>query len=195
MIENILNFWFDYKNNNNTALFNRPMWWQKDTQVDQTIQQEFGAIHQKIVNGECDDWQETPRGTLAYVILIDQFSRNMFRQQAKMYAYDPLALAASKAAITKSYDLVLSPSERVFLYMPFEHSENIDDQKQCLILFEQIASESTGDALEIAKDYLHYAKEHYDIIKKFNRFPHRNKILSRESTPQEHAFMQIHKGF
>lgn len=195
MIEDVLSFWFDYDHNDNNTLFNRALWWQKSDDTDKQIRENFSSLRTQAINGELDNWLETPKGTLAYIILIDQFSRNLLRGQAAMYAHDPLALNAAKMAIEKGYDKSLSLTERVFIYMPFEHSENIEDQKLSVKLFEMLIESTPEPARQVAIDFAGYAKDHHDTVEKFNRFPHRNKILSRESTPEEIEFMKTHKGW
>jgi len=189
MIETILKFWFD-PDNNQQSLYNRAEWWQKNETLDTFITDSFSDIRRQAIQGELNHWLETPKGALAYIILIDQFSRNMLR-----YAHDGLALKAAKMAVDKQYDTSLPLTYRVFIYMPLEHSESISDQKQCLDLFFSIIKDAPEDAIPMANQLYEYAKEHYDIIKQFNRFPHRNKILSRKSTKNEIKFLETHSGF
>lgn len=193
-INKVLDNWFEY-NQNSEPLFERQIWWEKNKKVDDNIRLEYQDLHQRAIKGGLKDWLETPRGTLAYVILIDQFSRHMFRDSSKAYEYDPIALKVTKDAIKKGMDQKLALTERVFLYIPLEHSENIDDQNQSVALFEKLYEETPKDYQPLAEKFLTYAKAHQKIIQQFNRFPHRNKILSRKSTPQEITFLKSHPGF
>lgn len=193
-IESVLNFWFEYSHHSQ-PLYDRTLWWEKSETLDNLIRERFGVLREKAIGGERNDWLKTPKGTLAYIVLIDQFSRNMFRNSQKMYQYDNLALNAAKHAIKQGWDRSLSLTERVFIYLPFEHSENIDDQLESVRLFSQLVDDAPDENKAQARRYLSYANEHYKIIKQFNRFPHRNKILARISTPQELAFLENHKGF
>lgn len=193
-IMKVLDNWFEY-DHNHVPLFENEVWWVKSKEVDDTIRFQYKDLHKQAIQGGLKDWLDTPRGTLAYVILIDQFSRNMYRNSPKAYAYDQLALTVAKDAIKKGEDQKLSLTERVFLYMPLEHSENVDDQNQSVALFEKLYQDTPKDYQPLAAKFLKYAKEHQKIIQQFNRFPHRNKVLSRKSTPEEVAFLKVHPGF
>lgn len=193
-MEQLLDFWFDYTYETD-PLYNRDMWWTKNEKTDKEIQLQFGALREQAIKGELNAWLDTPKGTLAYVILIDQFSRNLFRNDPQMVQNDPLALMAAKHAIAKGYDRTLSLTERVFIYMPFEHSENINDQNKSVALFEKLYEDTPDAQKGIAENFVKYAKDHRDIIQKFNRFPHRNKILNRKDTPEETEFLKTHKGY
>ena len=167
--EDVLTFWFA----------DPGQWWKKDPGFDAKVRDYFLALHSAIERDERDDWLETPRGTLAYVIVLDQFSRNMFRDSARMFESDARALAAARRALDCGFDRVLSADERMFLYMPLMHSEDIADQDRCVGLF--------GSALQ---DYLGYAERHRDIVRRFGRFPHRNALLGRQSTSEELEFLK-----
>ena len=168
-MDEILEFWFA----------DPGRWWKKDPAFDAEIRSRFSDLHESIERGEREDWRETPRGALAYVIVLDQFSRNMFRGTSRMFASDAQALAAAHAAIERGYDQALAPAERTFLYMPLMHSEDLADQERCVALFQSVA----------APDPVRYAEQHRDIIRRFGRFPHRNEILGRASTPDELEFL------
>lgn len=193
--DEVLNFWFDYEAHAGQALFDRALWWQKSDATDQTIRNNFADLHEQVIQGNHERWLNTPKQALAYVILLDQFSRNMYRNTAKMYTFDQQALKAAQMAVDSGYDKTLSLTERVFLYLPFEHSENLNDQERSVELFKQLAAEAPKENKSIAISFLSYAQEHHDIIEKFGRFPHRNKILSRENRPEESEFMKIHQGY
>ena len=168
-IDDVLTFWFA----------DPGRWWKKDPAFDEQIRDRFLALHEVIERGEHEGWLETARGTLAYVVVLDQFSRNLFRGSARSFACDARALAAARGALDRGFDRLLSVDERSFLYMPFMHSERIADQDRCVQLF---ASESP--------ESLSYAERHRDIIRRFGRFPHRNAPLGRPSTPEELEFLK-----
>ncbi|WP_027058843.1 DUF924 family protein [Mesorhizobium loti] len=153
-------------------------WFEKNEAFDGGFRDRFLDLHYAAARRECDDWSEHAEGSLALMILLDQFPRNCFRGTGHMYATDSLAKHFAQKAITAGHDLALEPEVRVFLYLPFEHAENLADQ-------------DTSVELHTAKAEfnLKYALEHRDIIQRFGRFPHRNKILGRETIPQEQAFL------
>ncbi len=168
--EEVLTFWFSDKSR----------WWKKDPAFDEEIRQRFLEVLTAITHDECEDWKTTAHGALAYVIVLDQFSRNMFRHSANMFANDERARSAANEAIENGFDRELNEDERSFLYMPFMHSEYLSDQERSVELFESL------NALQS----LDYAKQHRDIIRRFGRFPHRNALLGRRSSPEELTFLQ-----
>jgi uncharacterized protein (DUF924 family) len=181
----ILNFWFgDPTLADSPYGQQRPCWFCKDVAFDAAIHDRFLTTYQAARRGTYDHWRQTPQGALALVILLDQLPRNMFRGTAESFASDKQALETAQWAISQSYDQTLIPVERMFLYLPLEHSENLTHQTQCVALFEalvQIAPE--------LQSTLDYAYRHQDVIAQFGRFPHRNTLLGRESTPAELAFL------
>jgi uncharacterized protein (DUF924 family) len=154
-------------------------WFSKDADFDREIAARFQATHEAAAAGHLSDWEATPDGALALLILLDQFPRNMFRGSARAFATDPLARAVADRAIARGFDTRVADAERVFFYLPFEHSENLADQERSLALWRQSGSG------EIDK----YAQIHADIIRRFGRFPHRNAVLGRATTPEERAFL------
>ena len=177
MHEEILAFWFGLERG-----AERAEWFRKDDAFDDQIRRRFAAVIDAAVDGAYADWCDTPRGSLARVILLDQFTRNVFRGTPRAFAGDPLALATSRQAIARGHDVSLIPVERWFLYMPFQHSESIDVQRESLRLFARLAQDGLPDPLQ-------WAQRHHDIVARFGRFPHRNEILGRVSTPDEAAFL------
>ncbi|WP_404927369.1 DUF924 family protein [Mesorhizobium sp. ORM16] len=153
-------------------------WFEKSDVFDGDFRNRFLELHYAAARRECDGWSEHAEGSLALMILLDQFPRNCFRGTGHMYATDPLAKHFAQKAVTSGQDLALEPELRVFLYLPFEHSELLADQERSVEL-----------TAANAPDYLKYAEEHLDIIRRFGRFPHRNKMLGRETTPEEKAFL------
>jgi len=164
----VLKFWFDLEPN---------QWWDGGAELDHRIKQGFLKLWSEERQLPADAFLTDPRTALAAVILFDQFPRNMFRGHADAYSTDPLALAIAKEAVSRGLDQDLGPTERKFLYMPFQHSENLADQNRGVLLFTEIADDQQ----------LGYAMHHRDIIERFGRFPHRNSILGRASRPDEIA--------
>ncbi|MBE7523972.1 MAG: DUF924 domain-containing protein [Burkholderiales bacterium] len=162
----------------------RAEWFRKDPAFDARIRTRFGPAIDAALAGEFREWSATPRGALARILLLDQFTRNVFRDTPRAFAGDPLALELAGAAVDAGFDRELDRFERAFLYLPFEHSEDPSDQERSLELFGRLAAE-TGD-----RSPLEWAEKHAVIVRRFGRFPHRNAILGRASTPEEVAFLQ-----
>jgi uncharacterized protein (DUF924 family) len=154
-------------------------WYARDAAFDALIRTRFMALWEKAVSGGLSSWEASDDGALALVIVLDQFPRNMFRDDARAYSSDALALEAARRAIARGADRGTAPELLEFLYMPFMHSEHLADQLRCVELFRN----------EGSPENLKYAEEHADIIRRFGRFPHRNRILGRATTPQEQAFL------
>lgn len=169
----IIHFWFEESQ--------PQQWFQKNDSYDREIKERFSVAYDMAREGLCDHWTVEAEGSLAFCILLDQFPRNMFRGSPKAFETDAMALDVAKAAIEKGFDKVLPVIKRRFLYLPFEHSESIEDQKRCVALFEQIKEEDP-----LAYDY---AVRHLEVIEKYGRFPHRNKILGRQNTPEEEEYL------
>jgi uncharacterized protein (DUF924 family) len=154
-------------------------WFRKNAAFDREITARFLVTHEAAAAGRLADWETTTQGALALLLLLDQFPRNMFRRSARAFATDPLARAVADRAIARGFDLSVAAAERTFFYLPFEHSEDLADQERSLTLSRQAGD---GKADE-------YAESHADIIRRFGRFPHRNAVLGRASTPEEQAFL------
>lgn len=155
-------------------------WWARDDDLDELIRQRFSDLHQKAVRCELYPWRKTPRGRLAEIIALDQFSRNIFRNRPEAFANDALALALAQVAVDFGMDKELNASEKSFLYMPFMHSESLDMHDIAMALYAQ-------EGLEYNYDF---EKKHKAVIERFGRYPHRNAILGRESTPEEIEYLQ-----
>jgi uncharacterized protein (DUF924 family) len=153
-------------------------WFTKDTAFDDAIRARFFATCEAAA-ARTLAWDDTAEGALALLIVLDQFPRNMFRDDARAFAADPLAREVATRAIARGFDLEVVVAERSFFYLPFEHSESLADQERCVAL-----NRASGDA-----DALKWAEVHADIIRRFGRFPHRNKVLGRVTTPEEQAFL------
>lgn len=154
-------------------------WFNKDTDFDAEIRRRFLATHEAAAAGQLTAWEATAEGSLALLILLDQFPRNMFRGSARAFATDPLARAVAAGALLRGFDAQVPADLRTFFYLPFEHSEDMADQERCIALYK-----AAGDA-----DNLKWAELHADIIRRFGRFPHRNAVLGRATTPEEQKFL------
>ena len=177
----ILDFWFGAPDSAEYGT-TRDAWFRKNPAFDAEIRRHFGAVIETALGGGLDDWT-APRAALARVLMLDQFTRNCYRDSPRAFAGDALALAAATAVVDHACDLELIPVERWFLYMPFEHSESAVAQDRSLALFARLRDE-TGLA-----DPLIWAEKHAAIIRRFGRYPHRNAVLGRESTTEEIAFL------
>ena len=178
LAEEILTFWFTSGPHED-----REVWFRKDDAFDGEIRERFGDAIAAGLAGAFGDWCTTPRGSLARVILLDQFTRNAFRGTPQAFAGDARALATAKQALQREFDRELDPYERWFMYMPFVHSEDLATQDQAVTLFVALATETGLDSP------LPWTQRHRDVIARFGRFPHRNEILGRPSTPEELAFL------
>ncbi|MBT5572551.1 MAG: DUF924 domain-containing protein [Alphaproteobacteria bacterium] len=176
--DDVLNFWFEESGPDK--------WFEKSNLFDDEIRQRFGETTEAARHGQLEDWMGTPRGRLAQIILIDQFSRNLYRDSPLTWSADDRVLALAKLMIADGQDLPLSHAERKFVYMPFMHSEVLADQERSITLFGMLAEEGPEDGGYT----LEYAVLHRDIVAQFGRFPHRNEILGRKSTPEEIAFLK-----
>lgn len=167
-----LAFWFKE--------LNPKQWWTRDPDVDEVLRQRFSALHDRLTHHVPDDWLETPRGTLAAVMVLDQLPRNLFRDSPRAYATDAMALALARRAVERGFDALLSKDERIFLYVPFQHSEDAADQARSVELYAKLGDDNSAD----------FARKHKEIVDRFGRFPHRNEVLGRQSTPEEVAFLK-----
>jgi uncharacterized protein (DUF924 family) len=154
-------------------------WFAKDDAFDAEIRTRFLPTYEAAARGELADWEATPEGALALAIVLDQFPRNMFRGDARAFAADATARAVADRAIQRGFDAKVPVDERLFFYLPFEHSESMVDQERSCALVKTL-----GNA-----DLLHWAELHADIIRRFGRFPHRNAVLGRATTPDEKAYL------
>ncbi len=190
-VESILRFWFGTATDDlEVAGQQGKLWWKKDAQADARIRERFAGVLDDAVNARCDDWLNEARGRLAMIILTDQFSRNMYRDTPRAFAHDPLALKWCKDGLQKGVDRALRPIERVFLYLPLEHSESLEDQERSVELFTALADGVAENQRELFSGYIDYAVRHRDIVRRFGRFPHRNAILGRESSAAELEFLK-----
>ncbi len=175
--QKVIDFWF--------TQLSPEMWWRKDAELDGFIKQEFLDVHQAASKLELSAWRQTAEGALAEIIVLDQFSRNIYRLEPRAFAYDEIALALAQFAVAQGLDKQLPLERAAFIYMPYMHSESLVIHEQALTLFSQQGLENQ----------LHFELEHKAIIEQFGRYPHRNSILKRQSTPEELEFLQSHSGF
>ena len=167
----VLEFWFSDQM--------RPYWFAKSDDIDRDIAARFSDTYEAAHAGRLDDWMDAPDSALALVIVLDQFPRNMFRDDPRAFATDALALRIADRAIAQGHDLATPEPGRQFFYMPFEHAEDMADQRRAVALF----------AERMPGENLRHAQIHRDTIARFGRFPHRNQALGRETTPEEQAFL------
>jgi uncharacterized protein (DUF924 family) len=172
MIDQVLTFWFEE--------LSPKMWWVKDSDLDEQIAERFSDLLHQATQCELSGWRNSPEGSLAEIIVLDQFSRNIYRDTAKSFSNDPLALCLSQQAISKGFDLKLDSEPRSFMYLPFMHSESAVIHQEALKLYERL-----GDAQKLDFELRHKA-----IIDRFGRYPHRNQMLGRTSTEEELAFLE-----
>jgi len=175
----VLSFWFGEEPGPA-----RPEWFRKDAAFDEEIRRRFGELHGAAARHELDHWRASPEPMLALVVVLDQFSRNLYRNDPRAFAQDDHALECAKEAIARGDDLGLLPVQRQFLYLPFEHSEDLAEQEVCVELMRSL------EAFEPTRGLTDWAVRHRDIIRRFGRFPHRNACLGRESTPEEVEFLK-----
>lgn len=176
----LLAFWFEDSG--------KERWFGGDAGFDAEIRARFLTLQEEAAAGRHDDWASSPLGVVALCILLDQLPRNLFRGTPRAFATDAKALALSKAAIDRGFDMdpALTDDHRLFLYLPFEHSEDLADQQRSV----QLQTAGIADP-----EYVDYARRHLAVIERFGRFPHRNAILGRASTPEEEAHLAEHGGF
>lgn len=182
--QDILDFWFGPKG---SAIYGtqRQEWFSKDNAFDAQIHERFNGVIERAVNGGLREWdEEGPHGRLARILVLDQFTRNAWRDTPGAFQGDVLALGAAQQMVASGQDMQLSPVERVFAYLPFEHAEDAAMQEKAVALFTALSRAHPGFEL-----VLDYALRHRGVIARFGRFPHRNAILGRTSTEEEQAYL------
>ncbi len=177
MYQALIDFWFSDEVNQ--------YWFRSTKAFDQQLLESYGENWQRAQQGEFDDWQQTAAGSLALIILFDQLPLNMFRGTAKSFSTEAQSLDVARNAIDKGFDSQLPASQKSFMYMPFMHSENLEDQAFAVQLFSQPGLENN----------YRFAKHHYGIVEQFGRFPHRNKILGRANSKAEIKYLNSKQGF
>ena len=170
--QDVLHFWFDQST--------PQQWFQKDAAFDAAIRDRFAALHASAAQGELWAWRTTAAGRLAEILVLDQFSRNLFRDDARAFAQDGMALVLAQECVARQDDAALAPQQRAFVYMPYMHSESLRVQEASVALFTALGNANNLD----------FAHRHHVIVERFGRFPHRNAVLGRTSTAEERAFLE-----
>lgn len=192
-IEGVLKFWFGPPAEGEERPTGEPLWFQADTRVDRMIEERFGDLVKQAKAGLLDGWAGAPRGRLALIIVLDQLNRNVHRDSPEAFAGDDKALALCFDGLDDEVDKKLSLLERAFFYMPCSHAEDTDAQLAGVEVFESLVEDAPPDQKKTVRAFLERAQKNRDIVERFERFPHRNGILGRTSTPEESAFLQ-HSG-
>ena len=185
----ILDFWFgelDADGMPAPAVMRR--WFESDAGFDAEVRERFGPDLERV--DELGGWEASPAGALALVVLTDQLSRNIHRGSAAAFDRDGLARAVARRAIDAGHERALRPIERVFLYLPFEHAEDLELQEECVRRFRALAEEVPEGLRDTFADFVHHAENHRDVIARFGRFPHRNAVLGRADTDAEREYLE-----
>ena len=191
-VAQVIEFWFgDDPDDAQVITTHSHLWWKKDQSTDEECRRRFAESIQRAMSGELDAWTRQPSGRLALIILLDQFSRNVYRDQPQAFSQDSRALALALEGLEQGVDLSLRPIERVFFYLPLEHAESLELQKQSVACYERLAEEASPELEKAFAGFLNFAVRHYEIVERFGRFPHRNAILKRTSTAEEEAFLSL----
>jgi uncharacterized protein (DUF924 family) len=176
----VVDFWFGAPGSPGHG-YERAVWWNQDPTFDAQVNERFGALHARAMAGELETWRQDARGCLAYVLVLDQFSRHLYRGQGRAYDGDTRALRAARECVERGWDRQLPPFQRQFLYLPFMHSEALADQERSVALFDALAEE------EPRVDQRRWAREYHRIIQRSGRFPHRDALLGRAPRPDAPA--------
>jgi uncharacterized protein (DUF924 family) len=187
----IVEFWFgDALASAERAKLRAKLWFSKNDEFDREIESRFGALPESAARGELDEWRGQAGSALALVLIVDQFPRNLFRGSSRSFEFDPLAREVALEAISRDFDKLLHPLQSSFLYLPLEHAEEIELQERSVQLFEQLFARAPMDLHDLFGSFADYARRHRDIVRRFGRFPHRNGVLGRPSTPEEVAYLE-----
>jgi uncharacterized protein (DUF924 family) len=165
------------------------MWFGKNDRIDEIVRKTFLPDLERAAQGDYDDWKTDARGRLALILLFDQFPRMIHRETPEAFAYDQAAQNLALEGMSEHADQALNPFERLFYYMPLEHAENLELQRKSVDLFRRLVDDSAPELAQTFSGYLDYAVRHLEVIERFGRFPHRNAILGRVSTPEEILFL------
>lgn len=186
----VLESWFGSADPADASVMPRRAWFQKSADFDAMLRRRFGADIDAARRGLLDRWQETPAGLLALCILVDQWSRNVHRGSAASWTADPYIRAVVNRALNDGRDRAIGPVQRSFVYMPLMHSESMADHDRCIACFEALQADAPVGLESMFADYLRYAHMHRDIVVRFGRYPDRNAVIGRPSTPEELAFLR-----
>jgi uncharacterized protein (DUF924 family) len=188
--EAVLEFWFADAGTGVEAVAERSqLWFTGGTSFDDSVREHFEDLPPRALAGELDAWQAEPRTSLALVIALDQFPRNLYRGSARAFAFDSRACEVAEAALERGFDQEIGPLEATFLYLPFEHAENAAAQERCVSIFRTLVQRAPAELRPQFESFVSYAIRHQQVIDRFGRFPHRNAILGRPSTREEQAFL------
>jgi uncharacterized protein (DUF924 family) len=185
----VLDFWFGDFDPTAAYFAERNRLWFGGGAVDDEIRRTFGDDLRRAVAGELRAWEATPKGSLALIVILDQFSLNLYREQPESYRQSELALPIAARLIEQGLDRALSPAERIFVYLPYEHSEKIADQERSIALFGELAATAPPALRPALGDALQWAVRHWRVVQRYGRFPDRNEVFGRPSTPEEVAFL------
>lgn len=191
----VIDFWFGPQSGGFSDASTRRRWFASDPEFDREISQEFGSLLQSAATSALASWLEAVNGCLAFIVVTDQFSRQIHRGSAEAFATDPLALSAAREGVARGYDRTLGYDQRAFFYLPFEHSESEEDQHTSVELFTRLAADTPASHRSHSEETLRFALAHRDIVMQFGRFPHRNATLGRVSTPAELEFLRTASRF
>lgn len=188
--EEVLRFWFLEAVDPTGSIDDwNQVWFGGGEGFDEVIRSRFAHLPDSARRGELDAWRAEARSALALVLVLDQFPRNIFRGSGRCFAYDGLALDVARASVERGDDRTIEPIEAAFVYMPFEHAEDIEAQRRCVTMFEQLVDRVPADQKAAFEEYLSYAIRHHDVIERFGRFPHRNEQLGRTMTAEERNYL------
>lgn len=192
-INDILEFWFgDFEDHRAPEREKQKMWWSKNQDLDEYVRKEFEGDLKRAADNELVSWLDSPEGTLALIILLDQFPRNIYRDTPGAFSFDGMAMDIAREGMAKGYDRELHPVMRIFFYLPFMHSEDLQMQRRSVELFTELEAEvrKNDEIMTVVSNSREFAVKHMEVIERFGRFPHRNRILGRDSTPDELEFLK-----
>jgi len=188
--DEILHFWFGSDAAGAIPQERLKFWFGGDRQTDRLIRERFSGHLAAAVEGRLDSWGKRPAGRLALILLFDQFPRNIYRGAPQAYAQDSRALHLCLEGLDQGHDRPLALVERAFMYLPLEHTEDLEMQERSVALFERLVGEAPPEQEPVFESFAGYARRHRDVIARFGRFPHRNEVLGRESSPEEERFLR-----
>lgn len=188
-VEAVLEFWFGDPADPDNVRRRGAFWFKASEDQDRDLRKRFAALHDSGQRGDLDHWTDAFRGALALILLLDQFTRNLYRGTASAFANDARALGISRAGIARGLDSGAGVVERAFWYMPFQHSEDLEDQRESVRLFQGLLDESPVPFVPFSKNAYEFAALHCEIVERFGRFPHRNELLGRASTDEERDYL------
>lgn len=187
--QSLHDYWFGGVASDESGQRQAKLWWSKDAGLDEEVTRRFGSLVAAARSGRLEHWNDSAQGRLALILLTDQLPRNVFRGTPEAFASDPQARRLCLAGLERGDDKALKPIERVFFYLPLEHSESMADQDHAVRLFTALFQAVPQPVMEQYRGFLTYALRHRHVIERFGRFPHRNAILGRQSSPEETAFL------